>query len=307
MKCGGIVVSCCFDHRIGDGISCSIFFRAWTKAAQGRPSSFTPCFQRSLMDPRRPLNIAADIDSDYLAIPFSPLDDNLKPPTQIGRIYHFDAASLLNLQVLANQNGGQKKEGKPKTKVEAVSAYIWRLVTRARALTSSGATRFGILVDGRTYLNLPGYYFGNAMAVTFTEASVEEILEKPLNFTAEIVRKVISGSTNSEYFRSFVDWVEKKRPATILARVYAEAGTAVVVSSGVRIPIYEMDVGCGRPVFSGVYFPWGGTAASVMVEASPLGDGNWVVYIHMAEKDLNVIEDDPEFVLVRVNEMNFWK
>uniref|UniRef100_A0A0D6QUJ8 Uncharacterized protein n=1 Tax=Araucaria cunninghamii TaxID=56994 RepID=A0A0D6QUJ8_ARACU len=306
MKCGGIVVCCSFDHRIVDGISSSHFFKSWSEAAQGLPISTIPCFQRSLIEPRRLLNVNAGNDNHYVAIPLAAVDDTKEPPPQIGRIYHLDAVTLQRLQARANQTGPEMQQEKPRTKLEAVSAYIWSLVVRAQGISPSESTRIGIPIDGRAYLNLPYSYFGNAIAIPFTQVSAEEILDKPLNCTAEIVQTVISSSTNSKYFRSFVDWVETKRPAMMLARVYAEPGSAVVVSSGVRIPIYDIDLGCGKPAFSSVYFPWGGTAGYVMVQASPLGHGNWVVYMHMAEKDLDAIEGDPDFLFVKVNQMNFW-
>ncbi|GLJ25581.1 hypothetical protein SUGI_0490090 [Cryptomeria japonica] len=306
MKCGGIVVGCCFDHRIVDGISSTIFFQAWTEAAQGLSSSFiTPCFERSLLNPRYPLNTGA-IDKHYMALPFSALDRTDPPAPQIGRIYHLDALTLLQLQALANQSQGKPRVGKPITKMEAVSSYIWKLFARAQALTSSEPTRIGIPIDGRAYLNLPPSYFGNVIAIPFKESYAEHILVQPLSKIAKIVRNVITGSANSEYFMSFVDWVEEKRPAAMLARVYGEEGSAVVVSSGVRTPLYQFDFGCGKPTFSSVYFPWGGTAGYVMLQASPLGDVNMVVYMHMVKKDLDAIETDPEFLFVRVSRMNFW-
>ncbi|GLJ25668.1 hypothetical protein SUGI_0491670 [Cryptomeria japonica] len=308
MKCGGMVVGCCFDHRIVDGISSCIFFQAWTEAAQGLPfSNITPCFERSLLNPRHPLNpnLLPFIDTHYIALPFS-APSHTDPPPQIGRIYHLDAPTLLQLQALANQTQEKPSAGKPITKMETISAYIWKLFARAQALTGSQLTRIGIPIDGRACLNLPPSYFGNAIAMPFKESYAEQILEDPLNKIAEIVHNVIGESLNSEYFRSIVDWVEVNRPAVILARVYAEEGSAVVVSSGVRIPLYHYEFGCGKPVFSSVFFPWGGTAGYVMLQVSPLGDGNMVVYMHMAEKHLDAIEADPEFVLVRASRMNFW-
>ncbi|XP_059076551.1 coniferyl alcohol acyltransferase-like [Cryptomeria japonica] len=330
MNCGGIVVGCCFDHRIVDGISSYNFFKAWTEAAQGLSSSIiTPCFDRSLITPHHPLNTRAVpvIDGHYMALPFSALDRTDPPPPQIGRIYHLDAPALLQLQALANQTQGKTPLGKSITKMEAVSSYIWKVFARAQALTSSEPTRIGIPIDGRAYLNLPPValcaagatelesvtengvnngFIQEISAIPFKESYAEHILKQPLSKIAEIVRNVISASANSEYFRSVVDWVEEKRPAAMLVRVYGEEGSAVVVSSGMRIPLYEFDFGCGKPTFSSVYFPWGGTAGYVMLQASPLGEGNMVVYMHMAEKDLDAIETDPEFLFVRVNRMNCW-
>eukprot|EP01018_Ginkgo_biloba_P016406 Gb_25557 [translate_table: standard] len=302
MQCGGVVVACSFDHRIVDGVSSSLFFKAWAEACQGRSFSFKPSFHRSLIEPRRPLNISADIDKHYMAIPFNNMAKQ-SPPPQIGRIYHLDASTLLKLQALANQ--GREGNGR-RTKMEAVSAYIWQLTARAQGLSPSQSSRIGIPIDGRAFLNLPRSYFGNAIAIPFTQVYAGEVLEKPLSNAAEIVHDVIAGSTNTEYFRSLIDWVEPKRPSMILAKVYAEPGSAVVISSGLRIPIYEIDLGWGKPAFSSVYFPWGGTAGYVMLQASPLGEGNWVVYIHMAEQDLDAIESDPDFLFVKANQMNFW-
>ncbi|GLJ25669.1 hypothetical protein SUGI_0491680 [Cryptomeria japonica] len=190
--------------------------------------------------------------------------------------------------------------------MEAISAYIWKHFALAQALTGSQPTRIGIPIDGRACLNIHPSYFGNAIAMPFKESYAEQILEEPLSKIAEIVHNVIGESLNSEYFRSIVDWVEVKRPSVILARVYAKEVSAVVVSSGVRIPLYNFEFGCGKPAFSSVFFPLGGTAGYVMLQVSPLEDGNMVIYMHMAEKHLDAIEPDPEFVFVRANRMNFW-
>ncbi|GLJ25589.1 hypothetical protein SUGI_0490190 [Cryptomeria japonica] len=124
MNCGGIVVGCCFDHRIVDGISSYNFFKAWTEAAQGLSSSIiTPSFDRSLITPRHPLNTCAVpvIDGHYMALPFSALDRTDPPPPQIGRIYHLDAPTLLQLQALANQTQGKTPLGKSITIEQSIT------------------------------------------------------------------------------------------------------------------------------------------------------------------------------------------
>ncbi|KAI9114576.1 hypothetical protein K1719_014274 [Acacia pycnantha] len=138
LNCGGLVVACTFDHRIADAYSANMFLVYWAQLSQPtRPTTdplpSQPCFQRSLLSPRRPCCIHPSIHDMY--VPFSNLPPPKKPTPEsesdplISRIYYITADQLDNIQSLANSNAvinnGVKKK---RTKLESFCAFLWKMV-----------------------------------------------------------------------------------------------------------------------------------------------------------------------------------
>ncbi|CAK9171026.1 unnamed protein product [Ilex paraguariensis] len=102
-----------------------------------------------------------------------------------------------------------------------------------------------------------------------------------------------------EHFLGLIDWVELHRPEQIVAKVYFKESNdeeAVVVSSGQRFIVSEMDFGWGRPDFGSYYFPWGGQTGFVMPMPSISREGDWVVYMHLPEKHLDLVKKEASHV-----------
>ena len=138
-------------------------------------------------------------------------------------------------------------------------------------------------------------YFGNVLSIPFGGKKVEELVEKPLSWVAGEVHEFLQGAVTKEHFLGLIDWVEMRRPVQGLARIYcrwSEDGPAFVVSSGQQFPVSKIDFGWGKPVFGSYHFPWGGDAGYVMPMPSPAGNGDWVVYMHMPKKQLEIIETE---------------
>ncbi|MED6222741.1 hypothetical protein PIB30_067280, partial [Stylosanthes scabra] len=137
LKCGGLVVACSFDHRIADAYSANMFLISWAQLAQPiKPTTLThqPCFRRSLLSPRRPPpSIHPSIDHMY--IPYTDLPPPLEPEPEtkpddpspvISRIYYVTLEQLNHIQSLATSKNGAKP-----TKLETMSAFLWKLVASA--------------------------------------------------------------------------------------------------------------------------------------------------------------------------------
>ncbi|XP_010030883.2 LOW QUALITY PROTEIN: coniferyl alcohol acyltransferase [Eucalyptus grandis] len=320
LKCGGIVVACTFDHRIADAYSANMFLVFWAdKARSAAPISLPPSFNRSLLNPRRPLCVNASLDSMYLpvsALPPPPkqkqkADEACETTTSrdddcvVSRMYYVTAAELSKLQQRAYSNGSKR------SKLESFSAFLWKMV----AESSSGASndddkrmsRMGIVVDGRCRLESAhgrratpmASYFGNVLSKPFGEKRTTEVMEKPLSWVAEAVHEFVQRAATREHFLDLIDWVEEHRSVPAVARIYCKSGsaeeeeegsTAFVVSSGQRFPVTEMDFGWGKPALGSYHFPWGGEAGYVMPMPSPLSNGDWVVYLHLARSQVAFIE-----------------
>ncbi|KAB2611064.1 shikimate O-hydroxycinnamoyltransferase-like [Pyrus ussuriensis x Pyrus communis] len=299
LKCGGIVVACTFDHRIADAYSTNMFLVSWAEMAQSKSLTIQPTFRRSLLNPRRPGHIDPSLNNMY--VPVTALPPPSKGSTTddhdhlISRIYYVTSEQLENLQDLATSNGCKR------TKLESFCAFLWKMVAKSETSNDRAQKlcKMGIVVDGRTRLSEGHYqndhptlmatYFGNVLSIPFGGEKVEDLTEKPLNWVAE-----------EEHFLGLIDWVEAHRPVPGLAKIYgsgSDEGPAFVVSSGQRFPASKMDFGWGSPVFGSYHFPWGGNAGYVMPMPSPVGNGDWIVYMHMLKGQVELIEKEAADVL----------
>ncbi|XP_059635624.1 coniferyl alcohol acyltransferase-like [Cornus florida] len=298
LKCGGLVVACTFDHRVADAYSANMFLVSWAETAQSKPLSLFPSFRRSLLNPRHPGRY--DPSMDYMYVPISAL----QPPNPcnqvdhlISRIYYVEAEQLSELQALA-RGSGQKR-----TKLEAFTALLWKIIASGEG-GSCKRCKMGIVVDGRTRLSggdgkegeTIKTYFGNVLSIPFAEKTAGELRERPLSWAAEAVHNCLESAVTGEHFLGLIDWVEAHRPEPTMATIYAggsseeDCGPAVVVSSGQRFPVAKMDFGWGKAAFGSYHFPWGGDAGYVMPMPSAVGNGDWVVYMHLLKGQLQMIE-----------------
>ncbi|XWS19191.1 hypothetical protein CRYUN_Cryun32bG0110300 [Craigia yunnanensis] len=299
LRCGGLVVACTFDHRIADAYSANMFLVSWAEIARSKSISAVPSFRRSLLNPRRPGCIDPSLDHMYMPI------SSLPPPKEhhqttdhfISRIYYITSEQLNDLQSLACSNGYKR------TKLESFSAFLWKMVALLAAKDNFEITKMGIVVDGRVRLGerdkdreiLMSSYFGNVLSIPFGGQRVNELIEKPLSWVANQVHDFLDQAVTKEHFLGLIDWVEAHRPEPALAKIYSNGsddGPAFVVSSGQRFPVSKVDFGWGCPVFGSYHFPWGGDAGYVMPMPSPARKGDWVVYMHLFKRQLELIESE---------------
>ncbi|XP_040379571.1 coniferyl alcohol acyltransferase-like [Oryza brachyantha] len=298
-KCGGAVVGCTFDHRVCDAYSFNMFLVAWAAAARGSSPSPAPSFDRSLLAPSVPAPACPHALADRLFVPVScvPAPPAPTEAAASNRIFRVTAADVAALQAAA---------GPGRTKLEAFTAHLWQL--HARAAAESPRRRrscsMGVVVDGRTRLRRDGAmraYFGNVLTIPYGATSPGHLRDMALADVADDVHRWVVEAATGEHFRGLVDWVEALRPEPSVARAYlggddgAEAA-ACVVSSGMRMPVGEVDFGWGRPAFASYHFPWPGSAGYVMPMPSARGDGDWVVYVHAAPEVVKAMEAEPATV-----------
>ncbi|XVE77888.1 hypothetical protein DITRI_Ditri13aG0099900 [Diplodiscus trichospermus] len=297
LKCGGIVVAFSFDHRVADAYSSNMFLVSWAEIARSKPVSIAPSFRRSLLNPRRPGLIDPSIDGMYVPIPSLPPPGEKDEPTDhlISRIYYVTADRLNEIQSLASSNGDQR------TKLESFSAFLWKMVAAFGGKDRDKVSKMGIVVDGRSRLGegdedkatFMNSHFGNVLSIPYGSKAIGELIEKPLSWVAKQVHDFLKPATVKEHFLGLIDWVEAHRPEPAMTRVYCvgkDDGPALVVSSGQRFPVKKVDFGWGCPAFGSYHFPWGGLCGYVMPMPSPVSDGDWVVYMHQLEGQLELIE-----------------
>ncbi|XP_024960767.1 shikimate O-hydroxycinnamoyltransferase-like [Cynara cardunculus var. scolymus] len=300
-NCGGLVIGCTFDHRVADAHSMNMFLASWAEIQRSKPVSCLPSFRRSVLHPRRPPLITSYYDTLYVpfsSLPPSPTSDLTNP--LISRIYYIEANDVNNLQAVSSLDGN------PQSKLISFISLLWKII--AEGDDDSTTCRMGVVVDGRERLNdianfenpsnIDSFtmenYFGNVLSISSGEASSDDLKEMPLSQVAKMVHKFVSGTKTKEHFRGLIDWVEVHRPEKAVTKIYTRMedndGGAVVVSSGMRFQMEKIDFGWGKPQFGSYHFPWGGQTGYVMPMPSVTKNGDWVVYMHLLQKHLDLVE-----------------
>lgn len=293
-NCGGISITFTFDHALGDASAFSKFLITWSEIAMAKTISCIPDHRRYLRA-RVPPSYDPWVDQAFASCT---LEEITKIPTSkisIKRLYYVDASSINKLQRLACMDGNER------TKIEAFSAYIWKVMVRA-VDESHQKCKMGWLVDGRTRMckdpDSMSNYIGNVLSLAFGEASKVELERGDLTDIAKICHTAISKVTNRAHFLDLIDWIECHRPGLMLSKVVlGRAGPALVVSSGRRFPVAELDFGFGSPVL--------GTVCStiqrigvgyVNQRPSARGDGSWTVSAILWPELAAALESDSDHV-----------
>ncbi|XP_071909907.1 coniferyl alcohol acyltransferase-like [Coffea arabica] len=310
LKCGGLVIGCSFDHRVADAHSANMFFTAWAEIAQakGTATYTAPSLRRSLLNPRRPTTYDAEIDDLYVLLSSLPPPKELKASDDrlLSRIYYIEGKEVGQLQSMASSNGCRR------TKLESFSAFLWKTIAEG-SCAQIKKVNLGIVVDGRKRLKgrdneeknfSMQTYFGNVLSIPYAEASVCDLKEMNLDGVADMIHACIEGANKEDHFLGLIDWVEEHRPQPAAAAVYfknSEDEEAIVISLGQRFPVAQMNFGWGMPDFGSYHFHWGGQTGYVMPMPSLSREGDWIVYMNLLKKHLDIVESKSAHVFRPLN------
>ncbi|GLJ35080.1 hypothetical protein SUGI_0705830 [Cryptomeria japonica] len=253
-SCGGIVIGSTFDHRIADAYAANMFFVSWVKLSRNDSTiSPNPSFTRYILCPTDSPAHSPEIENMYVRYTSQEsYKENPHPPCLSSRIYYLDIKNIKNLQFNANKYGNKY------TKLEVFSAYLWKLLICTQNIKDTENCKIGIAVDGRAHLREIGVsanYFGNVISLPFAESNTHCIKTKSLCWSAGLIHDAIQSAANKEHVQSLIDFVDTIKPTPVLDKIYCSendmqsSGPAVVVSSGLRFPLYEVDYGWGKPTF----------------------------------------------------------
>ncbi|KAK4370790.1 hypothetical protein RND71_010265 [Anisodus tanguticus] len=321
-RCGGLAVGMCISHKIADGTSVIAFLNSWAS--------------KSLNTTRENANI----------IP-PPIFDSAKnfPPREMPRYSHdtgitnktivtkrfiFDSSSILALKHKASNRiiGSLDENVNFPTRVEAVSALIWRRVLALYRSKPKSAkicvAVHAVNIRQRMELQVPNHYFGNywtvaiAPAVSTSDINITILAEKLnksiRNINADYVENVIKGGNNmngprsmllgpsknivapdnifekSEQYRSRLD----DHSVETTVKDFAKGDLEVCnFTSWCRFPVYEVDFGWGKPEWA--CSPIRSFKNLVILMGTKDGDGI-EASVNLLEEDMPLFENDPEIL-----------
>ncbi|XP_020099789.1 putrescine hydroxycinnamoyltransferase-like [Ananas comosus] len=301
--CGGFSVSWGTNHLLVDGHGLTMLPTLFSELAHTGALSRSPNHDRSLFGPRSPPRYDPALDQEFTLYDPARLVNVLMCDTFVRRNYRVDAADVERLRAAASEGQGRRRA----TRLEAVSAYIWKALAAATAAAGGDERcRMAWLVDGRPRLagcrkyagRRIGEYLGNVITYAWREARVEEVAGGSMAWAAAEAGAAIAGAAGEERFQQLVDWMEGHKGAGKWTETVGLGlgSPAAVVSSFLPFRI-DADFGFGPPALA---MPWLrpgrlGSAAFTISRGTG-GDGSWVINTRLWPSLAAVLEGDPAAV-----------
>lgn len=235
---GALFLACCFNHVVGDGTSYWNFFNGWAEIARSNILSRPPVHDRwFIAGDSRPINLPFSNPSQFVV--------RFSPPVLRERFFHFSSRSIADLKARANAESGSENRVTISS-FQALSALLWKAITRARGFTAEQPTgcRLAIQNRGRLRPELSPEYFGNSIYAVVTRVSAGELLGRGIGWAARRLNGTIAGHTDAEIRRQ----VRAYQEAPVVYNLTMFDPQSIMMGSSPRFDMYGCDFGFGKPV-----------------------------------------------------------
>lgn len=283
-SCGGLGIGVSLSHKVADGKSFIDFVNSWATITRGIHSHdlivLKPLFDSSSRFPPR------DLNGNYT------MESNISQEKIVTRRFLFNKSMLDVLKKEAIGDGWLSEVvTKPPTRVEVVSAFIWkRVMEAAQAKTGPGPTKISgalhaVNLRARMAPPIPEESFGNywwftvAPSLNGAEAKHSELVGKLRESITKIDKDVIKKIENGEIF------LELKKAFENPSLVPETCNFTTCC----RFPIYEVDFGWGKPIWVGPPILPSKNLAILLNTSCGKGIEAW---INMFEDDIELLQRD---------------
>ncbi|KAK4780754.1 hypothetical protein SAY87_016860 [Trapa incisa] len=238
-ECGGLAVGVAISHKLCDGSTMSSFIEAWTRTARNPDETLAPDFSLPTLFP--------PLDNRVVHNPVEELPKGLCAT----RRYVFDSSKVSELK----RNATSAAVPVP-SRVEAVSAFVWKCAANASRRSFGAPSRPSVLsqaVNLRRLLvpRLPENSVGNFLG------SFHALNSDPEAELQQLVGKLRASST--DYVETYPRRLQEGRESAVIAVFEAGEKFARLMmddgldfyncSSWCGFGFYEADFGWGRPAW----------------------------------------------------------
>ncbi|XP_062110557.1 stemmadenine O-acetyltransferase-like [Humulus lupulus] len=298
---GGVAVSLCLSHQLGDALSCIMFVKTWAAIARGEGDRVA-----------RPEFVSAELFPPVDVLKFNPNGSINK--NVISKRFVFEAKTIEAIRLNYEKKTRLEGERGP-SRVEALSAFIWTRFVAAN--TSNDVDKLYLAkseivysvchpVNLRPKLDppLPDHSFGNLYRWGFSlypmsSSSVIGTSFSSDEYGCEAVRKIREGirQVDNDFLRKVQQGEEEQFDFIMeyAKELYLIGGELRLFSfsSLCRFPLYDADFGWGKPL-------WVSSASltfSNLVALMDSKNGNGIeAYIGLKEDQMAKLEADQDFL-----------
>lgn len=282
----GIFIGCSTNHMLVDGTSFWHFINTWSEVFRSKGQSMTisrpPMHEHWFPEGHGPI----------LNLPFTRHDQLIcryqAVPELKERIFHFSSESLAELKAKANYECNSTKI----STFQALSAQVWRCITRAQNLPSDQQTSIGTSINNRVRLNPPlsEDYFGNCIQVVTATAACGELLGNGLGWAAWKLHQMVINHTD----REAREWVESWLKVPFTYRL-GQVPNHIQIGSSPRFNIYGNQFGLGKALAVRSGFA-NKTEGKIMFFPGRESGGSIDLEICLSSQSMGCLESDKDFM-----------
>ncbi|KAI5080806.1 hypothetical protein GOP47_0003989 [Adiantum capillus-veneris] len=241
----GIAIGVAASHVVFDGHSLWYFLKAWGECCRKERVSLPPLHVRSVLKPECLLE-KSKLPTSVKYVPPTPVLP--KRPLERGhhRVLHFDASIVQQLKQTAIRESGNSCV----TSFQAVMACVWKRVIAALDLSPQHKVCMNFKADLRQRLRpaLTEAYFGNALDTLYVNATAGELMQEGVGAIAARIHETIKVLDDQAYIRQRLAVSKEAELDQLLSEVIQGVTQAMFVHHGSKFPVYQVDVGMGKPV-----------------------------------------------------------
>ncbi|KAI3686805.1 hypothetical protein L1987_80494 [Smallanthus sonchifolius] len=285
----GIFIGGSVNHLLADGTSFWHFMSAWSEIFTSKDHenhhfiSRPPIFKRWVLEGSDPIT----------SLPFTHHDqfiERSEKPQVKERFFHFSSATVSKLKAKANNECNTQRI----SSLQAVSALLWRCVTRVRHQAPNSETVCKLVVSNRGRLNPPlsDDYFGNPIDTVRGTTTVEDLMAHGLGWAALKIHEAIANH-NDEVVKK---WVESWYRNPVVYKMNGLFHPNIThIGSSPRFDMYGCEFGLGKAVAarSGIMNKADG---KMTMYPGREGGGSMDVEVCLLPEFMMDLESDEEFI-----------
>ena len=237
-----VILATSVSHRLCDTIGFFIFTCAWSYASRhGNVGRFTNKTDRCLVVGNGKKAVSK-LDRGYLAITTS-----LEIPPLPPLVSHRFNVSFAQLESLKKEVLKDMENGLCISNNDILTACFWKALVQARIHNKMESTMLGLFANARKAFGLPNEYFGNGVTLLCQRFNTEDFVKMSLESIALKIRELYNKLTK-DFVIDLVNWLVDEKKSTNGFMPACNFNGDMLVSSIANIPLYNIDIGYGKPV-----------------------------------------------------------
>ncbi|XP_057532538.1 uncharacterized acetyltransferase At3g50280-like [Amaranthus tricolor] len=284
----GVFLGISINHCLVDGTSAVHFLSTWSKFFMSSSSlppsiSHVPIIRPSFLNNIQTNNKLPYIKPSEFVIRTTP-NNGIRE-----RIFHFSNNTIAMLKCKANSQASHYQH--KISSLQAISAFIWRSISRARNLHSNNLTSCTMITDLRPRFTPPlsRHCFGCFLNEAAVTVNITDLLSNNLGWAASLLHEKVIRLDDKVARHVFC-----KSPELEISCNASSGPNPVIVVGSPRLDLYGCEYGLGRPL--GVIIGADNDDGEITISSSSKLDGSMDVQVSLASYAMNALLLDQEFM-----------